>query len=89
MPSFARDILPLFRKKDVDEMRFAFDLSVYDDVQNNASGIYASWADPCRVTAPGHRSRLSCFGSGWTRVTACSPGSPKCGPASDTRFEEV
>jgi len=50
MPSFARDILPLFRKKDVDEMRFAFDLSVYDDVKNNAPGIYDSLMDgsmPC------------------------------------------
>jgi hypothetical protein len=38
--SFARDIRPLFRDKDVDEMSFAFDLSNYDDVKSNAAGIY-------------------------------------------------
>jgi ferredoxin-NADP reductase len=50
VPSFARDIRPLFRDKDVDEMRFAFDLSAYDDVKNNASGIYDRLVDgsmPC------------------------------------------
>jgi hypothetical protein len=50
VPSFARDIRPLFRDKDVDEMRFAFDLSNYDDVKTNAAGIYERLADgsmPC------------------------------------------
>jgi hypothetical protein len=50
MPSFASDIRPLFRDKDVDEMRFAFDLSVYDDVKDNATGIYDRLVDgsmPC------------------------------------------
>jgi hypothetical protein len=36
MPSFARDIRPLFRDSDVARMRFAFDLSRYEDVQTNA-----------------------------------------------------
>jgi hypothetical protein len=50
MPSFARDIRPLFRDKDVEEMRFAFDLSVYQDVRDNAEGIYDRLLDgsmPC------------------------------------------
>lgn len=40
MPSFARDIRPLFRDSDVDEMSFAFDLSDYEDVKTNADAIY-------------------------------------------------
>jgi hypothetical protein len=50
VPSFARDIRPLFRDKDVEEMRFAFDLSNNDDVKTNAAGIYERLADgsmPC------------------------------------------
>lgn len=50
MPSFARDIRPLFRDQDVEEMRFAFDLSNYDDVQANATAILDRLADgsmPC------------------------------------------
>ena len=33
MSSFARDIRPLFRDKDVEEMRFAFDLTQHEDVK--------------------------------------------------------
>ena len=40
MPSFARDVRPLFRDSDIEEMQFAFDLSQYDDVKANADGIY-------------------------------------------------
>ena len=50
MPTFARDIRPLFRAKDVEEMAFAFDLSQYEDVKSNAAGIYDRLADgsmPC------------------------------------------
>jgi hypothetical protein len=50
MPSFDNDIRPLFRDKDVDEMRFAFDLSNYDEVKSNADGIYTRLSDgsmPC------------------------------------------
>jgi hypothetical protein len=50
MPSFARDIRPLFRDKDVEDMRFAFDLSQYADVKANAQAIYDRLADqsmPC------------------------------------------
>ncbi|HYZ77734.1 MAG TPA: hypothetical protein VE596_10230 [Gaiellaceae bacterium] len=48
--SFERDIRPLFRPSDVDEMSFAFDLSSYDDVRDNAELIYERLADgsmPC------------------------------------------
>jgi hypothetical protein len=50
MPSFARDIRPLFRDTDVDEMQFAFDLSAYQDVRDNAEEIESRLADgsmPC------------------------------------------
>jgi hypothetical protein len=48
--SFARDIRPLFREEDVDAMSFAFDLSAYEDVRDNAQEIHARLAEgtmPC------------------------------------------
>ncbi len=50
--SFAEDIAPLFREKDVNEMKeiSGFDLSDYEDVRERAEGIYAQLADgsmPC------------------------------------------
>jgi hypothetical protein len=50
--SFAEDIAPLFRKKDVDEMKAisGFDLSNYKDAKKWAQGIYARLSDgsmPC------------------------------------------
>jgi hypothetical protein len=48
--SFERDIRPLFRPTDVETMSFAFDLSSYDDVRDNAETIYERLADgsmPC------------------------------------------
>lgn len=50
MPTFGRDIRPLFRDTDVDEMSFAFDLSLYEDVRDNAEAIYERLAEgsmPC------------------------------------------
>jgi len=38
-PSFARDIRPLFREKDRDSMRSAFDLFDYADVAEHADAI--------------------------------------------------
>jgi hypothetical protein len=36
---FDADIRPLFRPKDVNAMRFAFDLTSYGDVRDNAEAI--------------------------------------------------
>lgn len=52
MVSFARDIRPLFRPKDINAMRNfgGFDLSKYDDVVANAGTIYERLRDgsmPC------------------------------------------
>jgi hypothetical protein len=38
--SFEQDIRPLWRERDVRSMSFAFDLSSYDDVRDNAEAIY-------------------------------------------------
>jgi hypothetical protein len=48
--TFAKDIRPLFRERDVKSMSFAFDLSSYDDVRTNADAIYGRLANgtmPC------------------------------------------
>ena len=45
MPSFARDIRPLFQDDDVKEMKYACDLSRHEDVSANAEGIYDRVAD--------------------------------------------
>jgi hypothetical protein len=48
--SYARDIRPLFRDRDVRSMSFAFDLSSYDEVRENAEAIYGRLANgtmPC------------------------------------------
>jgi hypothetical protein len=37
--SFAKDIKPLFRAKDINSMKKHFDLSSYQDVQTHAAGI--------------------------------------------------
>ena len=37
--SFAKDIRPLFRAKDINAMNKAFDLSDYDDVRSHADAI--------------------------------------------------
>jgi hypothetical protein len=42
--SFARDIRPLFRDRDIRSMEFAFDLASYEDVRANGEAIYASLA---------------------------------------------
>jgi hypothetical protein len=42
MSSFASDVRPLFRDKDVKSMKFMLDLSSYDDVKQNADGILAT-----------------------------------------------
>jgi hypothetical protein len=50
MASFEQDIRPLFRPQDVNAMDWAFDLSSYDDVKENAEDIYDRLANgtmPC------------------------------------------
>ena len=42
--SFARDIRPLFRDRDIRSMQFVFDLASYEDVRTNAEAIYAQLA---------------------------------------------
>jgi hypothetical protein len=39
--SFAGDIRPLFRDRDIQSMKFAFDLATYEDVRTHAEAIYA------------------------------------------------
>ena len=53
--SFERDILPLFRSQDIEEMSWAFDLSSYDDVREHAEEIHTRLADgtmPCDAPWP-------------------------------------
>lgn len=48
--SFERDVLPLFRAQDIEEMSWAFDLSSYEDVCEHAEEIHSRLADgtmPC------------------------------------------
>ena len=48
--SYAEDIRPLFRDRDVKSMAFAFDLSSHDDVRTNGEAIYgrlAAGTMPC------------------------------------------
>jgi hypothetical protein len=50
MVSFAQDIRPLFREKDIRSMSRRFDLSNYDQVRANAEAIYvqlSSGTMPC------------------------------------------
>jgi hypothetical protein len=61
MPSFAREIGSLFRPDDVEAMRYAFDLSKYDDVKAHAEEIYSRLADgsmPCDGAWPADRVAL-------------------------------
>jgi hypothetical protein len=54
--SFARDIRPLFRDKDRDSMKAAFDLFDYADVVENADAIVGSLSGgqmPCDGAWPG------------------------------------
>ncbi len=39
--SFARDIRPLFRDRDIQSMQSAFDLASYEDVRKHAEAIHA------------------------------------------------
>jgi hypothetical protein len=39
-PTFENEIKPLFRKIDIESMKWKFDLTKYEDVKNNAQVIY-------------------------------------------------
>ena len=61
VPSYARDIRPLFREEDIDAMDFVFDLSSYDDVKQNAEDIYERVEDgtmPCDRAWPAEHVQL-------------------------------
>ena len=52
---FEDDIRPLFRAEDVEAMSFAFDLTSYEEVSENAEEIYARLAEgtmPCDAPWP-------------------------------------
>ena len=56
--SFARDIKPLFRAKDRDSMRRAFDLFEYSDVSDHADAIIGALRSgkmPCDGAWPADR----------------------------------
>jgi hypothetical protein len=58
MTSFATDVAPLFRDKDVASMKFLFDLHAYDDVKAHAAGILETVEDgsmPCDEQWPEDR----------------------------------
>ncbi|HEX2504919.1 MAG TPA: hypothetical protein VHK22_01820 [Gaiellaceae bacterium] len=60
-PSFAADIVPLWREDDVESMLFAFDLRSYDDVRENAEDIWDRLDDgsmPCDEEWPADRVAL-------------------------------
>jgi hypothetical protein len=60
-PGFERDIRPLFRRKDVEAMNQAFDLSSYQSVRDHADGIHQRLADgsmPCDGRWPADRVQL-------------------------------
>jgi hypothetical protein len=60
-PSFAADIAPLFRPRDVRAMRFMFDLTDYDSVRENAGKIFERIEDgsmPCDAMWPEDKVEL-------------------------------
>lgn len=59
--TFAADIRPLFREKDRDAMRRAFDLWQYDDVVSHATAIASKLHEgtmPCDGPWPAERLQL-------------------------------
>ncbi len=61
MTSFATDIAPLFREKDVASMKMMFDLHDYDDVKENADDILEtveSGSMPCDDTWPAEKVQV-------------------------------
>ena len=66
--SFARDIRPLFRAKDLESMGFAFDLSDYADVVAHADDILAALSSgkmPCDGAWPAAKVQMF---QGWVEA---------------------
>jgi hypothetical protein len=94
--SFARDIQPLFRDRDIQSMKFAFDLASYEDMRTHAESIYAALAAgqmPCRrrmgrrrraafpILARHRRAALACAES----LQRPGPGCPASRPRGSIR----
>jgi hypothetical protein len=61
IPTFERDIRPLFRASDVRAMRSFFDLTSWDDVRRHAAQIYErldTGSMPCDGLWPAERVKL-------------------------------
>jgi hypothetical protein len=59
--TYAQDIRPLFRDRDIQSMTFAFDLASYEDVRANADAIYervAAGTMPCDGAWPAAQVEL-------------------------------
>jgi hypothetical protein len=66
--SFEREIKPLFRDRDRQSMKWAFDLSSHDDVARNSDAILDPSAPArCPVTVPGQTSRSPSSSTGSTQ----------------------
>jgi hypothetical protein len=66
--TFADDIKPLFRERDRESMRIAFDLWSYDDVSENADAILERLQEgsmPCDGAWPADRVALF---AGWVEA---------------------
>ena len=61
MTSFATDVAPLFRPRDIRAMKSRFDLSDYEDVKGNAQAVLETvthgWM-PCYAVWPKERVAL-------------------------------
>jgi len=61
VPSFERDIRPLFREQDIEMLSFAFDLASYEDVRESAAEIHERLAEgpmPCDRAWPAEQVQL-------------------------------
>lgn len=72
--TFAQDVRPLFRERDVSSMSSRFDLSSYDDVVANAeTSTSGSRTARCPAMAHGRRPTSSAFARGWIAGSHRSP----------------
>ena len=68
MPSFANDIRPLFRERDIDHMKHHdLDISSSDDVRVNANDMYSQVSNgtmPPRPDTPWSQDQVQLFQDG-------------------------